>query len=263
MVDKMFHMRSVEEVKQGNNPASEKPQIGICFDWRVDHHTNHYVYVPSIIENYRTAIIDGGGQPFVISYTDELDSFKHLLDGYIIPGGRDIHPKFYGQEVHGSQISEQADIHYNFQKQAFEGLPSACPILGICWGSQFLNVVTGGTLIQDMTDKAEHYKKRAFKVDSDSWLSDKVGSTGVGNCYHHQGLDKLGKDVVVTAIDDFSKIPHAWEVRQPGRSIKAILWHPELTFRNESNSERSETSRNIFSAFVDQCKAYKQTKTNN
>ena len=44
-----------------------------------------------------------------------------------------------------------------------------------------------------------------------SWLYKTVGSSMVGNCYHHQGLNKIGKGLVITAVDDHCNEPHALE----------------------------------------------------
>ena len=116
-------------------------------------------------------------------------------------------------------------------------------------------------MVQDLHDKMEHFKKREMKLFKDSWLYETVGQIAHGNCYHHQGLDKLGKNVVATAIDDFSKIVHAIEVREPGRDIHGILWHPEITFTNESREVHTPDSRKIFSGFIKKCETYKRTKS--
>jgi putative glutamine amidotransferase len=260
MVDKVYHMTNASSFKALNKTESEKPIIGICFDWRKDPVTQNYGYVSNIIQDYKLAIENAGGEPFILSFDDDISQVKDTLDGYIIPGGRDIHPKFYGQEVNGAMISETAETHYQFNERVYHGLPSACPILGICWGFQFLNVVTGGTMVQDLHDKVEHFKRREMKLFKDSWLHEVVGSTAHGNCYHHQGLDKLGKNVVATAVDDISKIVHAIEVREPGRDINGILWHPEITYTNESREVHLPDSRKIFNAFVKKCETYKRSK---
>lgn len=260
MVDRVYHMTSAETFKALNKVESDKPIIGICFDWRKDSVTHKYGYVSSIIRDYRLSVENAGGELYVLSFDDDISQVKDILDGYIIPGGRDIHPKFYGQEMNGSVVSDVADIHYHFNERIYHELSASCPILGICWGFQFLNVVTGGTMVQDLHDKGEHFKKREMQMTKDSWLHETVGSIAHGNCYHHQGLDKLGKNVVVTAIDDISKIAHAIEVREPGRDINGILWHPEITFTNESREVHSLDSRKIFSAFVKKCEVYKRTK---
>jgi putative glutamine amidotransferase len=262
MVDKVYHMTPCEEFQLSNQFPSDRPIIGICFDWRKDATTHKYSYVKSIIQDYKNAIENAGGELYVLSFEDDIGSFRDKVDGIIIPGGRDLHPKYYGQEIHGSMVGDVAEIHYEFNKTVYTGLPKECPILGICWGFQFLNVINGGSLIQDMHDKAEHFKKRRMQFVEGSWLHEIVGSSALGNCYHHQALDKLGKNVVVTGIDDHSMVPHALEVKEEGRTILGIHWHPEITFTNESREQHSEDSQKIFSSFVKICADYKSSKIN-
>ena len=260
MFDKMYSMKQAEEEKLDNPTTSDKPIIGICFDWRRDPEDRTYAYIPSVMRDYRNAISAAGGELFVLSFDDNINDYKNQLDGYIIPGGRDIHPKFYGADIKGSVVSDVADIHFNFNRSVYNNLPAACPLLGICWGFQFLNVVNGGTMIQHMHDTDHHYAKRKFKVDPDNWIYRASKGTVKGNCYHHQALDKLGENVYVTAIDDFSKTAHALEVKEPGRDITGILWHPEITFRNESRDAREDCSLNILGGFVEKCAQYKRKK---
>ena len=75
-----------------------------------------------------------------------------VIDGLVIPGGRDLNPKFYNQETQGSNIEEDSLKRYPFMKQLYEELSKDIPVLGICWGFQFLNVVHGGTLNQHISD---------------------------------------------------------------------------------------------------------------
>jgi putative glutamine amidotransferase len=136
-------------------------------------------------------------------------------------------------------------------------LPKDLPILGICWGMQFLNVYFGGDLVQHLENFEEHYKKRRMTVLKDSMLYEAVGSTVLGNCYHHQGIDKIGEGCVVTALDDSCKIPHALENRSDGREIMSVIWHPESTCIDESGTTIQEGSLQICSYFIQKCIKYK------
>lgn len=260
MLDKMFNMKWAEEEKQSNPVASDRPIIGICFDWRLDAHSGKYAYIPGVMQDYRNAIEQAGGELFVLSFDDNIEDYKDRLDGYLIPGGRDIHPKFYNAEINGAVVSDIADIHFNFNRNVYNKLSPACPLLGICWGFQFLNVINGGTMTQHMHDTDHHYCKRRFEAVPGSWLHRIAQGPIKGNCYHHQTLDKLGSNVHITAIDDYSKVAHALEVRAPGRDITGILWHPEISFKNESRDAREEGSMDVLRGFVDKCAHYKRRK---
>ena len=67
-------------------------------------------------------------------------------------GGSDVSPELYGHENLGSSCSKARDerevlIFQQAQKHRI-------PMTGICRGSQFLNVMCGGTMVQDL--KANH-----------------------------------------------------------------------------------------------------------
>ena len=73
------------------------------------------------------------------------------LDGVVLPGGGDVDPRLYGEEPGPTlyDVSEEQDrLDFAVARHA---LDSGTPVLGICRGHQLLNVLYGGTLIQDMT----------------------------------------------------------------------------------------------------------------
>lgn len=181
----------------------------------------------------------------------------------ILPGGRDIDPKQYGQELNGSKIVAESDLRYNFNKRLMNELAPDMPVFGICWGLQFLNVYFGGDLVQNIEDSAEHYRLRRFSVLGGSILESAVGGEMVGNCYHHQGIGRLGRGIKVTAIDDFSKEPHALEYSENGRFIFSVLWHPEHTYTDESRTDRDKLSVQLSRFFVEKCTQYKSKQLKN
>jgi gamma-glutamyl-gamma-aminobutyrate hydrolase PuuD len=69
-------------------------------------------------------------------------------DFALFPGGEDVAPFLYGQMAHET-------THSNFKRdrkevRTFKSLPSDIHKVGICRGSQFLCVMGGGTLWQDV-----------------------------------------------------------------------------------------------------------------
>lgn len=262
-MDKMYKLETVEHLKRNNHPDSDRPLIGMTFDWRRNANTKEDMYFEKFANQYHRAIQNAGGEVFVLGFNDHVDDFKHIIDGYLIPGGRDIHPRFYGAELNGAVIGDQPEAHYGFHKASYEGLPKSCPIMGICWGFQFINVINGGTMIQDLPDKMEHYRKRRMTVKKDSWLGKTMGTQVFGCCYHHQALDKLASNVDPVAYDDASNLVHAIELKDPERFVVGMLWHPEISFRNESELEFEDTSFKMLTAFVEKCREYKKSKINN
>ena len=102
-------------------------------------------------ENYLRAVEAVGGD-FEINYSPaDFDGY----DGLLLCGGNDIHPSFYGQEIDGSvNIDTERDEREIAVLKGF--LNTGKPIFGICRGCQLLNVVLGGTLIQDIPCKEIH-----------------------------------------------------------------------------------------------------------
>ena len=68
-------------------------------------------------------------------------------------GGSDVHPSLYGEPI-GTYTG--SDLHRdNYEKRIFDkALEHKIPMVGICRGSQFLNVMCGGRMIQDVSGHA-------------------------------------------------------------------------------------------------------------
>lgn len=66
-----------------------------------------------------------------------------------------------------------------------------------------------------------------MNIQKNSWFNEVIGDTMIGQCYHHQGLEKLGEGLDVVIVDDYSNEPHGFELKDSKRWVKAILWHPE------------------------------------
>ena len=78
-----------------------------------------------------------------------LDDKEEEPDLLVFTGGADIDPKFYGEEplqsTHTSKQRDDEDLEY-------WSLYPATPKIGICRGAQFLNVMSGGSLFQHVTN---------------------------------------------------------------------------------------------------------------
>lgn len=144
-----------------------------------------------------------------ISLETNLDSF----DGFLLPGGDDIDPKYYNQENYACHnVLEEIDI---LDKKIIEyALKNKKPLLGICRGIQSINVFLGGSLKQDIL----HHKNENHYI---LWNEKPY----LVNSFHHQSIHTLGKDLIILAksLDDEIEI-----IKHKDLPIYGVQFHPEL-----------------------------------
>ena len=155
------------------------------------------------------------------------------LDALVIGGGDDI-----GAEIYGGQV--MPDIRIDPERDKLElklldsALPAGLPILGICRGSQMINVALGGTLHTDIYSvyiEAPRMRtvlpRKTVRIEENSRLSRITGCNPCRvNALHHQSVDRLGRDLRVVARDE-AGIVQAIE-GTGAHFILGVQWHPEL-----------------------------------
>jgi len=157
------------------------------------------------------------------------------LQGLIIGGGDDI-----GAEIYGGQVLP--DVRIDPERDRMElsllraALPRQLPILGICRGSQMLNVALGGTLHTDIYEvyvQAPKMRtvlpKKRVAVETGSRL-DRILRCNpcLVNALHHQSVDRLGEGLKIAARDESGIIQAIESERVP--FLIGVQWHPELLF---------------------------------
>lgn len=174
--------------------------------------------------NYENACIDLGLSPCTSLSLSDLSS----CDALILPGGGDITPGFYGQEVHGSRsIDTELDL---LQIQALEYfVRSGRPVLGICKGMQLINIYFGGTLTQHIPTCNTHQISEGDVlhnsfVTRDCALSHLYGKEFMINSNHHQAVEQIGNGLTVVQRSDDDIIEGFVHDTLP---IIAVQWHPE------------------------------------
>lgn len=192
--------------------------------------------------SYLRAIEAAGGLPVVIPPLD-LDAIEPLLDrlaGVCLSGGPDLHPQAYGAEPHEHLGPTWPDLDRFELAIAARADAREIPLLAICRGTQALNVVRGGTLLQHLPDLAtgegevEHRQpnpgsavSHGIRIDSASRLATTIEAGEVDvNSFHHQGIDRLGDGLVATAWAADGTIE---AVEDPTRAfLIGVQWHAEL-----------------------------------
>lgn len=253
-------------LSNGHNGTSRTPLIGIpC----ARDKSQRYYGLPVFIQNttYLRAITDAGAAPVIIPLQLDEATLRVIyasLDGVFLPGGEDMDPQQYGEEHHellGATDPERDRTEMLLGRWA---LADDKPLMAICRGCQLLNVISGGSLYQDIRALREGSEKHDYfppqfervrishevHIQPDTRLSRIYGLRTEVNSMHHQALKALGErcqpiawapDGVVEAIE-ISGHPFAL----------GIQWHPEELATHLHDAP----SRTLFGDFVEQCRRY-------
>jgi len=175
------------------------------------------------------------------------------MPGLLLIGGSDVNPALYESTRHGlTEGSDDARDHME-SRLIREALARDTPILGICRGLQMLNVQHGGTLIQHLHTTERHRVKTPDRGHPVHRVEIKPGTKLAGivggakfldvNSRHHQAIDRLGRGLIVSAVDPEDGVVEA--VERPDRSfVVAVQWHPE------NQSARDPLQAALFEAFA-------------
>jgi putative glutamine amidotransferase len=202
-------------------------------------------------------VVLAGGLPMVLSRVPEaLGDTLDAVDGILLAPGRDIDPRRYGQAPHPRLAMTEPP------RDAFElelvpaALARGLPILGMCRGIQVLNVALGGTLVQDLSLRAEWaqhpsdpgwsawkrvehaslhedppapHPRHEIAIEPDSVLARAIGADGAEvNSFHHQALDRVADALTVVARSP-DGLPEAVELA--GADVLAVQWELQEEWR--------------------------------
>ena len=216
-----------------SNNRPSRPLIGITSVYHINEDNGSVLTVTNFA--YVKAVTENGGAPVILpTITDKeiLLQYVEELDGLVLVGGDDIPPDSYGQQPHET-IKIMPEQRYNFESQLIPAwLESGKPILGVCLGMQFTNVVSGGTLIQDIPSQVgkevTHRRKyHRVKIVPNSSLANLLDDEEVMvYSNHHQAVEKIGQNLKVTARADDGVI-EALERIDGGFGL-FVQWHPEV-----------------------------------
>ncbi|WP_455034592.1 gamma-glutamyl-gamma-aminobutyrate hydrolase family protein [Lachnoanaerobaculum gingivalis] len=164
----------------------------------------------------------------VIATLDVDEAIK--CDGLLLPGGGDIDPVYYGEEMNGS---DEPDRELDkAQREILDAFVKAKkPILGICRGMQLINIYFGGSLHQDLVTRDIHTRKNGNdsihsvkSVEEGNLFEKFYGKTFNINSAHHQGTKKLGKGLKEVLRSDDGVCEAVIHEELP---IIATQFHPE------------------------------------
>jgi putative glutamine amidotransferase len=213
-------------------------------------------------QRYFYAAAEAGGIPWMIPLMyDDIPTLREIylrLDGLLIPGGVDMDPNQYGEDVRlecGNLDKARDAVEIQLTKWAIE---DGKPVLGLCRGLQVINVAQGGSLYQDLNSQNPAFTKHDFFPTTGferDYLAHEVDLTPGSrlqtllheprvhvNSMHHQGIKKIGDALIAAAISDDGLIE---AVEGEGDAfLIGVQWHPEV-FEMENPQ-----TRDLFGGFI-------------
>jgi len=250
-----------ETMSNTERNAVRKPVIGINVDIEGEKPKEMKVQ-----ELYIKAIENAGGIPVLLPpvAASDLPTLFSRIDGIMLIGGRDYDPALYNQKPDPSTYQTDC-LRNKFDYSLIGGIlnQTTIPFLGICAGSQILNIGLGGDLIQDIhthdpSSKILHsspegwtkgFNRHIVKLTPDSKLYKIYGKAEFDvPTSHHQVVDNLGKGLVAAAHSEDGFI-EAVELPQE-RFVIGVQWHPERDY--EGNAP-------LFKEFVKEAANHRQT----
>ena len=237
----------------------KRPKIGITM--RLEIETRRFY----LGRDYCEAIEAAGGIPVhlgLIPKQEYVAAALEELDGILLPGSdTDVDPSFYGEEPHPrlKKVVPEKDLTDRLVLQEAEKL--GLPIFAICYGMQALNVLRGGTLVQDIESQGDSQIKHeqgiplarashTISVEKNSILG---SLSAVGddfearvNSHHHQAIGHVGSGLKAVAWAKDSIVEGIQDTRDDV-FIMGVQWHPELSWADDV------LSRELFERFVRAC----------
>ena len=220
-----------------------KPLIGITGKRRKGEDLRGSLRVMSALSfdvfwvDYAEGILAAGGIPVFLPLGIEPKEIINHLDGILMSGGADISPELYGADPEPG-LGTVEPIRDQFELDLLDvAYEREMPIAGICRGLQILNVSAGGSLFQDIPphavrDKPPTARVHEVTIEKGSTLEGLYGSKAQVNSLHHQSIDRVGKEFLVTARSADAGVEG---IEHESLPIIAVQWHPEMLDTRDSD----------------------------
>ena len=206
----------------------------------------------------QTAKINPARFPNVKLIIDKAKELTTQVHAVVLPGGADVEPEFFGQE-------RKADVHHcekNYRRSLFEfaiihhAQLQGMPLMGICRGTQMINVYCGGTL-HPVSNQRQ--KSQSLKVEEEGIIRSVLGNNvRVFSCHNH-AIDSVAPGLKVKMQTE--DVPKALESDQ-GAPVILTQFHPEFAglAGKVANPGISNTNKNFWGMLATSAQAYARKK---
>lgn len=202
----------------------------------------------------RKVLIVGGGWPEIdlFAFMGFQEAVRHTeADLICFTGGSDVSPFLYGHKRHPSSYVN-VDRDYR-EKVIYDQFVGKVPFVGICRGGQFLNVMNGGEMYQDVTDHAGV---------SHTILDQRTGEEVFVSSTHHQMMKPHDKGQIIAIAHEgglrtwYNKNQDKFVTEKSNLDIEVVLYKDtkSLCFQPhpEYNEPGYEGMRHYFKRLVDE-----------
>ena len=196
----------------------------------------------------------------IASKTDEnIYSVLENADALILSGGSDVSPKFYN--CANENLVRTTDVARDeFEKKILEiALNKKIPVLGVCRGLQFVNVMLGGTLYEDIQtyNFDNHTNCNHNILIQDNTIISEITKLKFGNVNssHHQSVKEIGNGLIVSSKSEDGVVESLeWKDKSDKSFLLLVQWHPERL------EKENPFSKNIKEKFINEIIIYSKTK---
>eukprot|EP00931_Biecheleriopsis_adriatica_P124598 TRINITY_DN99747_c0_g1_i1.p1 TRINITY_DN99747_c0_g1~~TRINITY_DN99747_c0_g1_i1.p1 ORF type:complete len:422 (-),score=75.46 TRINITY_DN99747_c0_g1_i1:109-1374(-) len=270
----------------------DRPPRVLCVARR---HERKSKFVDFVGEYHLDLIQEFGGVPVIVPRTTRtLACLTEYLpmDGLLVVEGNDISDEVLSKydcslpsRLEGDAAMRFAsDVEFDVSKDELEcalmryALLRGCPILGLCRGSQMLNVLRGGTLIGDIgtevSTEIQHLQPAGDTYDSFRHPVHVTGKTPLAemfresldvvqggdlmvNSYHHQGVRELGSGLVEMARAPDGVLEGFYDPTydpESGKFVVGLQFHPERMLDDYPGCKR------VYEFFIRACSAFRRAE---
>lgn len=196
---------------------------------------------PGQFPNYEQALVRAGAVPCFDGGTG--------CDGLLLPGGGDVHPRFYGGRWQDCRsVDEARDLLELELTAAF--LAAGKPVLGVCRGLQVLNVALGGDLLQHVEGHGQVQGADGLhETRAVGFVRALYGPRFTVNTAHHQAVGRLGRGLQAVQWTADGVVEAAAHRTAP---VWGVQWHPERLMEGGRHRDTVDGGR-LLAWFAAQC----------